>query len=215
MTENVALTSLSATRARRRVQTIRDSFQTAWRTLGEAYRDKDWIELNYPSWEAYCEGEYGDLLDGVQLTVAARRAVVKMWLVEFGMTNTAAAKAANTSRPTIQGDRNYLEREGELDELPETSRGVDGKVRRSRHIKPLPAFVPAGESKTDTALRLVREAGERGLTSIELESKLPEWKKKPGLASGTLSRLKKRGLVMQAGDPRLARYPYVIVQREA
>lgn len=89
------------TTAQDRAQQIRDGLTTVWNLLLDAYAAEDWKALGYPSWEAYCAGEFQGRIP--RLAKSERGGVVQE-LAEHGMPIKAIAAATGIARNTVRKD---------------------------------------------------------------------------------------------------------------
>lgn len=215
MSAEVAQPLSTREEAQARADAIREKFSEAWEMLGEAYLRRDWIALEFATWDAYCEALFSDVRQH-RLPVAARRAIVKLWTKEYRMSANAAASGLGTSPATVKGDRKALLEEGELtvDDLAEVI-SLDDRRRRRNALnasrKPAETVEelqpPEGLSRAMEGLWWLAHSMS-GLNSIEL-SHVAGWDDRPGLASGVLSKLEKRGLAHRNGVVRGTRGVYV------
>lgn len=194
--------------ARERTNAIRASLAHAFDLIAESYRLRDWNTLGYQSWEAFCDTEFADV-GQIRLPIEARRELVKVWTLDAGMTTRAISSVLKVSKSTAGSDRQALIEAGELD--------ADAKVyslddkRRPLTRKKAEPVEEVKLSRGDEALMHLVRVGQMGLTSSELEKKA-RWTDRPGLGSGTLSRLHKRGCVVQTDVARSNRFPYVVTE---
>lgn len=185
--------------ARKLTEEIRHHLGSALVKLREAREGEAHTALGYPDWHTYCEQEFGSLAE-LALPVVERRALVQsMRAASPPLSHEEIGRRLGVSVGTVYKDRKAI---GAADDLP-----------NPRQLAPVPEQVApldySGLPRTGEALLRVRDQEDRGLTSIELDHETG-WDKTPGLSSGTLSRLKRRGLVEPTGALRGNRAPHVI-----
>lgn len=215
-TEEVAalVARLSELEARALTNEIKTKQTEMWVLLGRAYAGRAWEALGYApgakGWADYCAKEFGDV-GQYALKPAARREIVKVWMLEHGMTQGAVATGMGVSKGTTNNDVQVLTEAGELDDLPDNVVALDGRRRSTASATTAKAETGGKEpSCREVALTLLRKAGAKGLTSTELSRKA-KWDDRPGLASGTLSKMAKGGLAKQTETRRNNRSTYIVV----
>lgn len=184
--------------AQKRAERIRaglESYTRMRQDIADAYASRDWIALNYGSWFAYLEGEYGDELK--RLTRDERPGAVAD-LREQGLSQRAIGAALGVSKRTVETD---LAQVATSSHLPDSITGTDGKTYASKRPErpqspgpvdtttppvgsgPTPAPVvdaPAPSREPDLTADVVRVLGgvpgvasELGLTVAEIWCKMP------------------------------------------
>lgn len=106
---------LDRAEAERLTARIREHVETVWELIREAYESKAWKALGYPSWAAYCDGEFSS--NRIRLPQSERREVVTS-LHKYGMSQRAIAAATGSDPKTIRSD---LRKVGEI---PSPSTGL-------------------------------------------------------------------------------------------
>jgi hypothetical protein len=100
--------------------------------IADAYTLRDWVELGYEDWAAYCRAEFG--VEDRRLTPEARKPIVG-FLNAQGMSGRAIAAALGVSEPTVR-------REVRHHDAPEIASakivGQDGKSYPARIEAPQP-----------------------------------------------------------------------------
>lgn len=176
--------TLSAVGARRLTDRIRDTLRSSLVMLAEARTGRAWEALGYPDWHTYCEAEFGSLAE-LRLPVVERRALVdSMRSTEPPLPMRTIAERLGVKPSTVHAD---VHRD-------------DAPALRVVEHDPYEGMTRAAE-----ALARVRAQGDRGLTSIELDAETG-WPM--GTATGTLSKLERRGLVRRGGRMRRSRGVY-------
>jgi len=115
-----------------------DRIRSGMRVLAEwqqdviaAYAARDWEALDYESWDAYLDGEYGE--HRVRLPREQRREIVA-GMSAAGMSTRAIGAAVGVDHKTVVNDRAAT---GEFSPVPETVLSLDGRERPS--ARPAPA----------------------------------------------------------------------------
>lgn len=125
--------------------------------IADAFAGRDWFVLGYASWDAYVEGEFGELL--AKLDRNERRQAIGD-LRGQGMSTRQIAKATGISKDTVHRTLQA----GVSDETPATVTGSDGKQHPA--TRPTPKPIPTPEPATATTAPV---AGS-GTTSPEPEA---------------------------------------------
>lgn len=113
----------SRSEAEDRAERIRTALSVSWDLIKDAWKAFDWRALGYPSWDAYCDGEFGT--SRIRLPREERREVVSS-MREIGMSTRAIASATGTSQSTV--DRTISsDPNGSVGEVT----GVNGKTYSS------------------------------------------------------------------------------------
>lgn len=126
--------------ARGRAERIRaglESYTQMRQDIADAYARRDWAALDYPTWFAYLEGEYGAELK--RLTRDERRQAVTD-LREQGLSKRAIAAAVGADEKTVRNDLSGAE-----NSAPDSVTGADGKT--------YPASRPPFPGPSDAAVR--------------------------------------------------------------
>jgi hypothetical protein len=177
--------------ARGRAERIRaglESYTRMRQDIADAYASRDWVALDYPSWFAYLEGEYGDELR--RLTRDERRQAITD-LRGQGMSTRQIAETTGVDQSTVV--RSLAT--GDANASPATVTGTDGKTYPSTRperspfpgpsdaaIKPpvdpgaTPPAAPVPPPDPDLAADVVRVlagAGELGMTVPEIWCRTP------------------------------------------
>jgi hypothetical protein len=154
--------------------------------------------LGYTHWHEYLIDRFGDLRE-FRLPVGERRAIVAS-MCDAGASVSDIVKAIGFSRGAIQADRVALKIS---DAQPR------GQVVPIREEQPNPY---EGMGRKAEALARVAAQGARGLTSTELDLET-SWPM--GSATGALSKLDRRGLVVRTEQRRGNRAAYVLTDAGA
>lgn len=124
------------TTARDRARLIREGLAAVWDLLTAAYAAEDWKTLGYPSWEAYCIGEFQGRIP--RLAKSERGGVVQE-LADHGMPIKAIAAATGLARNTVRADLRPEREGGQIDPpaTPSMSRDewaatITADIHRSR-----------------------------------------------------------------------------------
>lgn len=104
--------------------------------IADAFAGRDWLVLGYASWDAYVEGEFGELL--AKLDRGERRQAVGD-LRGQGMSVRQIASATGASYGTV---RNDLAEVSKTAQLPEKVIGSDGKEHPATRPTPKPTPTP-------------------------------------------------------------------------
>ncbi len=119
-------------RALARADFIRDRIETVvefWEAVVEAYQQRDWEVLEYESWDAYIDGEFGS--DRIRLTKKRRQGIVSE-MRQRGMSTRAIGSALGVSQKTVDRDVDEVE----SDDSPESVIGTDGKTYSAAKAEP-------------------------------------------------------------------------------
>lgn len=143
----------------------------------------------FDSWGAYVAERFGDLLAELRLALADRRAVVHH-LREEGASQASIARRLSVSEDTVSRD---LLATG--DPAPERITSADGSVRAARTGR---AEELSGKL-WQRAAEVARRRGAKGVTLVELARALSVTE---GSASGLLSYLRRKGLVVRGEERR-------------
>lgn len=140
------LTEMNAESARELTRKIRVGLEGTYALIVDAFKGRAWISLGYPTWDAYCQGEFGAL--SLQPPREERQQVI-MSLREAGMSVRAISSVSHISKDTVARELRSLTNSGVSFATPESSTiGLDGKTYAPR---PTPAFfdVPLDDSLLD------------------------------------------------------------------
>lgn len=122
-----------------RAERIRTALSVSWDLIKDAWRAFDWQALGYPSWDAYCDGEFGT--SRIRLPREERREVVSS-MRELGMPIRAIASATGTSKSAVDRELSG----GVPNGTPETVTGIDGKTySSSQPERPRATTIPQSE----------------------------------------------------------------------
>lgn len=131
----VAGQALDAELARELTRKIRVGLEGTYALIVDAFKGRAWVGLGYPTWDAYCQGEFGAL--SLQPPREERHHVL-MSLREAGMSVRAISSAVDISKDTVARELRSLKSSGVSFATPEASTiGLDGKTYTQ---KPEPAF---------------------------------------------------------------------------
>jgi hypothetical protein len=200
--EGDALLVMAPDRARRLSEVTRDALAVAGTNLIELRAGNAHLALGFDAWHEYVQFWFGDLtvyrlVKDREARVAEREALVAS-LTLAGHTVREQRDLLGASLGTVHGDQRRL---GLVPDRPLPA-VVD---------QPAPADPFRGLSPIDEALARVAAQADRGLTSLELQA---EWDRPIGTATGSLSRLERRGLVRLGGleEARGNRRPYRVCE---
>lgn len=120
-----------------RAERIRTALSVSWDLIKDAWRAFDWQALGYPSWDAYCDGEFGT--SRIRLPREERREVVSS-MREIGMSTRAISAATGSSTKTITGDLHQVSQST----TPAPVTGTDGKTY-TQPERPRATAIPQSE----------------------------------------------------------------------
>lgn len=103
--------------------------------LIKAWSEEAWRTMGYGSWDAYCEGEFGDKL--AALSREARREYAGR-LLDDGMSSRDAAAVLGVSHMTVSRDREESRPVTDVTPNEQSVIGRDGKVYKARQPKAEP-----------------------------------------------------------------------------
>lgn len=106
-----------------RAERIRTALSVSWDLIKDAWKAFDWQALGYPSWDAYCDGEFGT--SRIRLPREERREVVSS-MREIGMSTRAISAATGADRNTVRSDLRQVDEIHPPEPGPVT--GTDGKT---------------------------------------------------------------------------------------
>lgn len=104
---------------------IRVAVDHAWSLIIEAYHRRVWVALEYPSWDDYCESEFGGLR--LKLPREDRQEVVAS-MRDAGMSIRAIASATGASKSTVTSDVSQIGTPAESDIEKRWAKQGSGKV---------------------------------------------------------------------------------------
>ncbi|SLJ41121.1 Uncharacterised protein [Mycobacteroides abscessus subsp. abscessus] len=131
----VAATAMSPSAARDLTERIRTTIDRAWDLIAKAYTDRAWAVLGYPSWDVYCEREFGSAW--FKLPRETRGEVVQS-LRDLGLSTRAIGSAIGVDDRTVRRDLS-----GAASAAPAAVMGTDGKTYAStQSVRPHLAVVP-------------------------------------------------------------------------
>lgn len=131
----VAATAMSPSAARDLTERIRTTIDRAWDLIAKAYTDRAWAVLGYPTWDVYCEREFGSTW--FKLPREARGEVVQS-LRDLGLSTRAIGSAIGVDDRTVRRDLS-----GAASAAPAAVMGTDGKTYASTPpVRPHLAVVP-------------------------------------------------------------------------
>lgn len=198
--EGAAVLYMTPQRARALTDLTREQLRAAGANLVELRQGSAHAALGYAHWHEYVEREFGDLLvyrlaHGREQVVAERDALIASMTVA-GYTVREQRDALGTSVGTVHATQRRL---GLVPDRP-----LPDPEPEPAPLDPFRGLLPRW-----SALARVEAQGDRGLTSIELDAELDA---KLGTATGSLSKLAARGLVVIGGlaEARDNRRPYRI-----
>ncbi|GAB3249125.1 hypothetical protein [Arthrobacter pigmenti] len=132
-------------RARELTRQIKVGLEHSYTLIIAAYRGQAWMSMGYSSWDAYCQGEFGNL--ALQPPREERQNVI-MSMREAGMSVRAIKGATGLGQGTVQRAvqrDSLLHDAGVPNGTPETAlgdagrvTGVDGKSYRAGVVEPRP-----------------------------------------------------------------------------
>lgn len=126
---------MQAEYARELTRKILVGLEGTYAMIVDAFRGRAWTALGYPSWDAYCQGEFGAL--SLQPPREERQHVI-LSLREAGMSVRAISSSVDLSKDTVARELRGLTNSGVSFATPEASTiGLDGKTYTQ---KPEPAF---------------------------------------------------------------------------
>ncbi len=198
--DGASILYMTRARARQLTDYTRALLRQSGANLVELREGSAHVVLGYAHWHEYVEREFGDLFVYKLATdrhaiVTERQALVASMTIA-GYTVREQRDALGASVGTVHSDQRAL---GLVPDKP--SPVVDAE--------PEPVDPFRGLQPKWSALARVAAPGERGLTSIELDAELDA---ALGTATGSLSKLAARGLVVLGGldEARANRRPYRI-----
>lgn len=173
--------AMTATDARRLTARIRDAGALHDDLLVQALEGRAWAALGHDTFEAYCAAELPELRMLALRPVTRRARIRALRTADPQVTLRDLAAATGSSPATAMRDL----------------RALEGR----------PVVNPyAGMTRAAETLARLAAAGERGLTSTELDA-ATSWPM--GTATGTLSKLERRGAIRRTGIIRGRRGAYV------
>lgn len=120
---------LGAPQARELTRQIRVGLEHSYTRIITAYRRRAWLAMGYSSWDAYCQGEFGNL--ALQPPREERQAVV-LALREAGMSSRAIVSATGLSKGTVA--RELKEGAEELPDSVKVSGAPNGAPKTRRVV---------------------------------------------------------------------------------
>ncbi|PVB03183.1 hypothetical protein [Mycobacteroides abscessus] len=131
----VAATAMSPSAARDLTERIRTTIDRAWDLIAKAYTDRAWAVLGYPTWDVYCEREFGSTW--FKLPRETRGEVVQS-LRDLGLSTRAIGSAIGVDDRTVRRDLS-----GAASAAPAAVMGTAGKTYASTQpVRPHLAVVP-------------------------------------------------------------------------
>lgn len=200
--EGGAIAYMTADRARALTDATRSLLRAAGGNLRELREGSAHLALGYLHWHEYVEREFGDLfvykLARDRAAIVAERQALVASLTVAGYTVREQHEALGAAVGTIHADQRTL---GLVPNRPLPPEPLPEPLDPFRDLAPI-----------DEALARVAAQEVRGLTSLELQA---EWDRPIGTATGSLSRLDRRGLVEVDGlaEARANRRPYRVTAR--
>jgi hypothetical protein len=122
--------------ARDHTDRMRHHLDAGWQMFIEAYQRRADLALGYPSWEAYCNNELGDIRP--KLPVNMRRDAVES-MTEGQMSNRAQGAVLGVDAETIRRDQQATAANAAVGR---TVLGLDGKVRPVKKKEKQPPETP-------------------------------------------------------------------------
>lgn len=145
-----AATNEVAIRRAERIRTGLSSYAAMRQDIADAYAQRDWRALDYDSWHAYLEGEFGEELHRLK---RAERPVAVRDLRAQGMSMPQIANAVGVGVGTVHRDLAAGFPDGKA--APEKVTGSDGKQHpATKPERPTPAAEPM-PARQDVADRIV------------------------------------------------------------
>lgn len=192
-----APTILTAAGARKLTTSIARKLEDADAELVRAFDGRIWEALDLPDWSTWVAVSFPDL-QAIKLSVPARQERAKV-LRLVGASERDIAAATGVSPASTHADLAALRGRGELAGEPTTTRSRDGRDRPARQPATTPREVAQQARGGLTILmseawQRVEQAGDAGLTALELERKT-RWRH--GRVSSLLHRLERRGAVVR------------------
>lgn len=126
---DVAVQHMSADAARTLTDKIRQTLQTGHSLIAEAWRGGAWAALGYPTWDAYCAGEFAEARM-VRLARDQRQEIVQQMHAE-GMSSRAIASGLGVDQKTVVNDVK-AKTAGEESSSPAPVKGLDGKTYKPK-----------------------------------------------------------------------------------
>lgn len=118
-------------KARERAERIRNGMRTYIATLkdiADAYKERDWLTLDYKSWDDYVSSEFSDTR--LKLSRDDRQKAVEALRIA-GLTHRAIGSVLGVSKNTITKDVRQVSQSGTATQssvvLPDRVQGLDGK----------------------------------------------------------------------------------------
>lgn len=131
----IAATAMSPSAARDLTERIRTTIDRTWDLIAKAYTDRAWAVLGYPTWDVYCEREFGSTW--FKLPRETRGEVVQS-LRDLGLSTRAIGSAIGVDDRTVRRDLS-----GAASAAPAAVMGTDGKTYASTQpARPHLAVVP-------------------------------------------------------------------------
>lgn len=128
LAEGDVLEELTILEAKNLTAQLRESLHESSKLYIHAWQHQVWKTLGYDSWDAYINGEFGDLR--VKLTGQKRTETV-IEMAEAGMPTRAIATSTGISKSSVNREIQKAQAAQKLPETLETT-GLDGKVRTSK-----------------------------------------------------------------------------------
>lgn len=115
---------LSAVDARKLTDEIRQTLRVGHDLVIRAFKGRAWTALGYPTWDAYCSGEFAEARM-IRLDREQRREIVADMRRE-GMSNRAIASGIGADYKTVMRDAQLVQ-DGPVDVV-----GIDGRRRENK-----------------------------------------------------------------------------------
>lgn len=168
-------TVLDASSARELTRQIKVGLEHSYTLIIAAYRGQAWGSMGYSSWDAYCQGEFGNL--ALQPPHEERQSVI-MSMREAGMSIRAISAATVLGRGTVAREIESTDR-GSSDVPNGTPAAESGRVLGSdgksyQAVQPRPHHPPSSSSHTDAPLSeelLDLPTAEIGIQSLDLATR--------------------------------------------
>lgn len=151
---NIESSILNAEVARELTRKIRVGLEGTYALIVEAFRGQAWASLGYATWDAYCQGEFGNL--SLQPPREERHQVI-MSMREAGMSVRAIASATDMSKTVVARELRTAVGAGVPNGTPGNVTGLDGKTYKSSSPEPAFEDVPLDDSLLDM------DAGDLGI----------------------------------------------------
>ncbi|HET8640566.1 MAG TPA: helix-turn-helix domain-containing protein, partial [Pseudonocardiaceae bacterium] len=141
--EPAVATRSVATRRAERIRTGVVNYAAMRQDIADAYAQRDWLALEYPSWYAYLDGEFGEELRALASARTERRAVVAD-LRGQGMSTRQIASATGVGQSQVRRDLAEVSPNGSPTEVV----GADGKTYAATRLRETPERADRGQPQS-------------------------------------------------------------------